>query len=180
MINVISKRCLTHLCDTIISNKKYKGYCCRCFCYLFPNEPVARLYKNKERLVGEYIKEQFKDMTLTFDKQLENSCIKSRPDIFIDMGFQYIIIEVDENQHKYYEEICENKRLMEIFQALEYRKMVVIRFNPDAYIDKNNIKITGCINNEGKVKKNKNDEWNKRLEKLKECIKKYIEYEIEK
>lgn len=177
MINVKDKRCKTHLCDTQVKNK-YKGYCAFCFTHLFPNEPVSRRYKNKERLIGEYIKEQFKDITLTFDKTIENSCIKRRPDIFIDMGFQYIIVEVDEDQHKDY--ICENKRLMEIYNALEYRKMVVIRFNPDKYINDNNEKITSCFNNEGKIKKNKKDEWNIRLNKLKECIQKYLEYEIEK
>ena len=88
--------------------------------------------------------------------------------------------EIDENQHKDYEDICENKRLMEIYNALEYRKMVVIRFNPDAYIDKNKNTITSCINNDGKIKKNKKIEWKSRLEKLKECIEKYLEYEIEK
>lgn len=180
MIHVFVKKCISDWCDTQVSNKNYKGYCAYCFTHLFPDEPVSRLYKNKERLVGDYIKEQFKDISLTFDKMIENSCIKRRPDIFIDMGFQYIIVEIDENQHKNYEEICENKRLMEIYNALEYRKMVVIRFNPDTYIDKNNKTITSCINNYGKVKLNKKQEWENRLNKLKECIDKYILNEINK
>jgi len=180
MIDIITKKCLSEWCDTVASNKNYKGYCAYCFTHLFPDEPVSRLYKNKERLVGEYIKEQFKDITLTFDKKIAGSCIKQRPDIYIDMGFQYIIIEVDENQHKSDNYSCENKRLMLIYNALEYRKMVVIRFNPDAYIDKKYGKIAGCINKYGKIKSCKKNEWNNRLKKLKECVDKYIKNEIEK
>jgi len=180
MIDVVSIKCISIWCNTIVSNKNYKGYCAYCYTHLFPDKYVSRRYKNKERLVGEYIKENFEYITLTFDKMIENSCIRRRPDIFIDMGFQYIIIEVDENQHRDYEEICENKRLMEIYNALEYRKMVVIRFNPDAYIDKNNKIITSCIDTNGKIKNNKKGEWTKRLKKLKEFVNKYLEYEIEK
>jgi hypothetical protein len=180
MVNVKHRKCISDWCDTVVFNKNNKGYCYRCFTYLFPDEPVSRLYKNKERLVGDYIKEQFKDITLTFDKTIEGSCIRERPDIFIDMGFQYIIIEIDENQHKYDNYSCENKRLMLIYNALEYRKMVVIRFNPDSYIDNKYGKITGCIDKDGKVKINKKYEWKKRLKKLKECVEKYIKKEIDK
>lgn len=54
--------------------------------------------------------------------------------------FSYIsYIECDENQHKNYEKICENRRSMEIFEDLNFKPIIFIRFNPDSYIE-NNIK----------------------------------------
>ena len=37
MIDIINKRCKTSLCD-ITGNKKYDGYCLRCFIYTFPDK----------------------------------------------------------------------------------------------------------------------------------------------
>jgi len=50
MINVIDKICLTPLCYTYIQDK-YKGYCYFCFVHIFPNEPLSRNYKTKEKYV---------------------------------------------------------------------------------------------------------------------------------
>ena len=36
MINIKDRRCKTHLCDIFVSNKKYKGYCLRCFIETYP------------------------------------------------------------------------------------------------------------------------------------------------
>ena len=63
----------------------------------------------------------------------EQPCSKKRPDLFNDRFSHTIIVEIDENQHFAYDEICENKRLMELYQDLAHRPMVVIRFNPDSY-----------------------------------------------
>ena len=71
MINIISKKCLGKNCDTIV-NKKYKGYCLRCFIYKFPDVKISRNYK--------VIKDQFKNQTMTFDKQT-GGCSKRRSDV---------------------------------------------------------------------------------------------------
>ena len=84
-----------------------------------------------------------------------------------------IIVECDENQHKDYDTTCEIARINELFTDLGDRPIVFIRFNPDAYDNKHSSfkyhKISGVpiIHNI--------DEWNGRLEILKNCINQYIQ-----
>ena len=60
---------------------------------------------------------------------------------------------------------------MEIFQDLGNRPIVFLRFNPDSYKDINGKLINGCFkktdNIENSLQKN---EWNRRIEILKERI----------
>jgi hypothetical protein len=172
MLDIKHKLCKTINCE-IYRNKKYEGYCLFCFINTFPDKPVSKKYKTKEKAVGDYIKEQFKDLTLVFDKKTQDSCSKRRPDILLDLGYQVIIVEIDENQHEDYQEICENKRTMEISQDLGHRPVIFIRFNPDAY-NLPSGKVTSCWapNKLGilTIKKSKQKEWSERLQKLKETI----------
>ncbi len=179
MVNVTGKRCLTHLCDTYVSNK-YEGYCFFCYIHMFPDRPITRNYKTKELAVVEHIKSQFPDLTLIHDKRILDGCSRRRPDLLIDLGYQVIIVEIDENQHIDYDSSCENKRIMEISQDLYHRPIIFIRFNPDDYITIDN-KITSCweINLLGlcTVKKSKKKEWNERLNSLSTQIKFWIQPE---
>jgi hypothetical protein len=65
------------------------------------------------------------------------------PDMFLDLGFQILIIEIDENQHISYNELSENKRLMELYLDVGKRPMIFIRFNTDKY---DNIKSHWLVN----------------------------------
>ena len=173
MVHVKNKKCKTHLCFTIISNEKYEGYCLRCFIYTFPDKPVARNYKTKEYAVVEYITQEFPDYTWIADKQIQDGCSKKRPDLLLDLGFQIVNIEIDENQHEDYDCSCENKRIMQLSQDVGHRPIVFIRFNPDSYI-KDGKKITSCwkYNKQGicVLNKSKQKEWEQRLETLKNQI----------
>jgi hypothetical protein len=172
MINIVDKTCINNWCYTIVQNK-YEGYCLFCFVHIFPNKHVSRNYKTKEYAVVEFVKNQYPELTWNFDKIIENSCSKRRPDILLDLGYQVLIIEVDENQHINYDITCEEKRINQISNDLNNRPIIFIRFNPDDYI-KNDKKITSCwgYNKNGlcKVKKSKEKEWNERLNSLKEEI----------
>ena len=177
MINVKNKRCLEENCDMIPSNKKYKGYCLRCFINLFPNEKISKNYKVKENHMTDFIKEQFKDEIIIFDKQT-GGCSKRRPDCYIDKYTHVIIIECDENQHKNEEyTICDNKRTMELFQDFGNRPIVFIRFNPDKYINGKEENFSSSFKMHKSldipVIRNKN-EWNNRLKLLQEYINKWL------
>ena len=180
MINIHHKTCKSDWCQTIPNNKKYKGYCLFCFINLFPDEKVSKNYKTKEVAVSDYIKTEFPDMDWICDKQVNNGCSKKRPDLLLDLGYQILIIEIDENQHNNYDCSCENKRLMELSQDLNHRSIIFIRFNPDDYSD-NNKKITSCwsVNGHGicDVKKTKKNEWNERLNILKDTVNYWINEE---
>jgi len=173
MKNVTNRKCLSTFCNISVTHKVYEGYCLFCFIHIFPDKPVARNYKTKEKTVGDYIKENFSDLTWTLDKKVIDGCSKRRPDLLLDLGFQVIIIEIDENEHNRYEEICENKRTMEISQDIGFRPIIFIRFNPDDYII-NDKKITSCWGQNGNgimcIKNSKKKEWNERLQKLKETV----------
>jgi hypothetical protein len=99
---------------------------------------------------------------------------KRRPDIYIDMGLYTIIIEVDENQHDTYENICENKRFMLIFNDLGNRPMHIIRFNPDQYYNDKQEMVKSCwsFSRDGMaiINRNKRDEWKSRLNSLKNTL----------
>jgi hypothetical protein len=173
MVNVKHKICKTHLCSTIVQDK-YDGYCLRCYVNIYPDKTVSRNYKTKEYAVAEYVKHKFTTFTWNTDKTIQDGCSKKRPDLLLDLGYQILIIEIDENQHVNYDNSCENKRIMEISQDLGHRPIIFVRFNPDEYLNKD-VKITSCwgYNKYGVsiIKQSKTKEWNDRLYKLENEIK---------
>jgi len=176
MINIRAQTCKTHLCYRQV-NEKYDGYCLRCFVNLFPDKPVSHNYKTKEFAVVEFVKNKFENYSWIADKIVSDGCSKKRPDLLLDLGYQIIIIEIDENQHIDYECSCENKRIMELSQDVGHRPIVFIRFNPDDYNTKEK-KITSCWGLNGKgiciIKNSKKEEWKKRLHTLEEQINYWI------
>lgn len=124
-------------------------------------------------LIKQFILKSFPDKTWICDKKIQEGCSRRRPDILLDLGYQVIIIEVDENQHIDYDTSCEKKRINEIYTDLGDRPIVFIRFNPDEYKIKNEQKLS-CwgINKLGfyTIKKTYQKEWSNRLENLKNSI----------
>jgi hypothetical protein len=177
MVDVKHKTCKTHLCNIRVEDK-YDGYCLRCYIHLFPDKPNTRNYKTKEKNVTDFITINFQNLNCIIDKKINDGCSRRRPDLLLDLGYQIIIVEVDENQHIDYDCSCENKRIMELSQDVDHRPIIFIRFNPDKYI-KNGKTISSCwtINNLGvcNVSKTKLKEWNNRLDVLKEQIIYWIE-----
>jgi hypothetical protein len=116
---------------------------------------------------------KFPNFTWISDKTIIDGCSQKRPDLILDLGYQVINIEIDEYQHRNYEEICENKRLMMISQDIQHRNLVLIRFNPDGY-EKNGIKKLSCWNKNKDglctLKKTYIKEWNERLKELEKTI----------
>jgi Rieske Fe-S protein len=172
MINVKDKTCKSSWCLTQV-REKYDGYCLFCYMHLFPDKPVSRNYKTKEYSVVEFVKNMFPDLNWIADKIISGCCSKRRPDLILDLGYQVIIVEIDENQHIDYDCSCENKRIMELSQDLGHRPIVFIRFNPDDY-EKNKKNITSCWGQDKKglcvIKKLKQNEWKQRLNTLENQI----------
>lgn len=160
------------------ASSKYDGYCARCYVGLFPYAPKSQNYKTKEFKVYESINENFPEIKIVCDKIISSGYSRRRPDMCIYMKDYNIIIEVDEHQHNGYAEICENMRMMQLFTDLKNKPLVMIRFNPDAYIKSNNVRVKSCWthNKEGMViiHKNKRDDWNNRLLKLRKTIDYYL------
>jgi hypothetical protein len=176
MVDVKTKTCKSEWCLTQV-RKKYEGYCLFCYINLFPDKPVSRNYKTKEYAVVEHVKTKFPNHTWIADKIVNGGCSKRRPDLLLDLLYQIVIIEVDENQHTDYDCSCQNKRIMELSQDLGHRPIVFIRFNPDDYTQ-NGTNITSCWGADKKgicaIKKSKKDEWAQRLNVLEEHINYWI------
>ena len=172
-----SSLCKTPLCETT-GNKKYNGYCLPCCIQTCPDVEIVRNYKTKEKCVVDSITSQFTDFDWKADKKIQDGCSKRRPDLLLDLGSHIIIVEVDENKHSGYDCSCENKRLMELSQDTGHRPIVFIRFNPDAYTDIKGNKISSCWipNKRGvlTIPMHKKNEWDNRLQ----CLKEHIDYWI--
>lgn len=187
MENVVSTRCKQEGCTTIAGKLHLKGYCLRCFIYNFPDEKVARGYKVKERHVTDALKPVLEELGVkaVFDKRVgggwhsDDCCQPSlrRPDVLIDMGTHSIIVEIDENQHDNYS--CENKRIMEIFRDLGMRPMVLVRFNPDDYVNAAGVDVRSCFtyhrsSGVPSVSSYKKKTWDARLKVLCDMVSGYV------
>ncbi|QJX73896.1 hypothetical protein F-E9_123 [Faustovirus] len=71
-------------------------------------------------------------------------CNKYRPDFVIDYNTFYVILEVDEEQHKRYNQECEISRMKNLHQTMGMDTLF-IRYNPDSYVDSQGKKIDGMI-----------------------------------
>jgi hypothetical protein len=151
--------------------------------YTFPDEPVTRNYKTKERAAIEYIKMNFPDITWICDKRISDGCSKRRPDIYADFGHFIMSGEVDESKHESYVPSCEKRRTEQLFQDFGCRPMVTIRFNPDSYI-RHGETIRSCWTTDGngilRVSKKNEKEWAHRLTTLHATIQYWIDHPIEK
>jgi hypothetical protein len=120
------------------AKKKYSYYCTKCFEHNFPDDPRTSLIraKTEENIVREYLAENYKDFI--HDKALwtdQKDCTcRRRIDFRSLIGNTLLCIEVDENQHKYYDESDTNIRYDELMLT-QGAKMIFIRFNPHVYID---------------------------------------------
>ena len=167
MINLWEKKC--SICCSTRAREGYQGHCAQCFSHAFSDSPKIRMFKTKERAIKDFLVSKWPESIITHDKAVD--CFKFRPDFVIELGSHTIVVEVDEFQHERYDTSCENKRLMSIFQGLGSRPMVMIRFNPDAYVDDNGKKVKGCWQGSGLVKKGA--EWDRRLKELERTVEKW-------
>jgi len=141
MICVSHKLC--KLCKLISSQKQYNFYCIGCYIYLNPEVKISRNYLNKEKTIMSEINKKINEeikinndvdfLTVQFNKSISGGISQRRPDLLITFHNYSIIIEIDENQHRYYNASCEEIRTNEIFTDLSYKPLVIIRFNPDKY-----------------------------------------------
>lgn len=173
MVDVFHLKCKSEWCLTR-ANSKYENYCMFCYMNIFPDKPISFNYKTREKTVVSEIIEAFPQMTWYSDKLIQDGCSRKRPDLLLDLGYQVIIIEIDENQHNVYDCSCENKRLMELSQDVCHIPIVFIRFNPDAYIDSkgSRIKTPWKLNKNGisYIPQDKRLLWTDRINTLKSQI----------
>jgi hypothetical protein len=174
-----SELCNTPLCDSV-KHPRYEGYCFGCFIHMYPDKPTVKNYKTKEKSVRNYILETFPEFDWIIDKTikgLQRGCTSRRPDILLDLGYLVLCVEIDEQQHKAYDTSCEDVRLLQISEDIDERPLVVIRFNPDSYINKKGEKIndTWKLGKDGLLHFISEESWDDRLDTLGSHINYWIE-----
>lgn len=182
MMDVNRNPCKTDGCTAYASkNARYEGYCWFCFAHLFPDKPMARQFRTKERVIGEFLRSTHPQYDWVYDRRVTEGCSRRRPDFLLDLGFQVLIVEVDEHQHAMkYTEACENRRMMELSQDVGHRPLVIVRFNPDSYIDENGERVPGCWGVSARIgavnvlQKHKRA-WQTRLATLQKCVSHWIQ-----
>lgn len=192
MINLSGQVCKVKECNKMASfnyeNCKNRIYCAchkKPFMINLSSRKKERVcedsFKTKEKVVVNYIKNKFPNKEWKYNEIIKCGNFKRRPDLLLDLGFRIIIIENDEYQHSKYSLEYEKNRLMEICNDLKNREVVCIRFNPDCY-KINNERILSCwktnrVNRRCYVKRKKEDEWEERLETLKNKVEYWLNEE---
>ena len=126
MVDIKNKKCI----DCNLNYMYYGNLCFDCFSFKFPNHERIKKIRQKEIYLSKNIKYDFPELDLHLNKQIPcQKESKARPDIYINLFHYILVIEIDENQHQEYS--CENKRMMEIFQASGNKPIIFIRINPD-------------------------------------------------
>jgi hypothetical protein len=127
------KYCLAH-CPVGAYETVMKRLCK--YCDLRDDSPLVcvsckqRSHK-KEWAVVQHLRRTVRTPFLYDDYGLNPACTKRRPDIRFELPTHDVIVEVDENQHRGYEESCECARMSEIVGAIGGKPVVFIRYNPD-------------------------------------------------
>jgi hypothetical protein len=142
MIN-ISNKCKNDMCCSS-GNVKYNYFCSHCFVNLFPTDSLSLQVKikSKENYVRDFLREKFEGFvhdTILWTGNCDCSH-RRRIDFRKLIGNTLLCIEVDENQHKRYDNKDEEIRYDDLFMA-HGGKFIFIRFNPDKYINKNGTKV---------------------------------------
>jgi hypothetical protein len=145
----------------------------RCFVHLYPDHTLARARCVKERLVVDALREGLPPEIvekLVFNRRIQGGDTRRKPDVYLECGTHGVIGECDEHQHEYYERICENRRVVELWQDSRKPVVAVVRFNPDAYTDAHGVRHASCFSYDKNglpyVPKTKRKEWFERLEKF--------------
>ena len=89
-----------------------------------------RMHK-KEHAVVRHLRRTI-ELPLIYDESPGFECTRKRPDIRFETPTHDVIVEVDENQHRQYQESCECARISEIVGALGGKSVAFVRYNPDA------------------------------------------------
>lgn len=122
---------------------------------LFSKKKETLNLKIKKNNIIKHIKSKFNNFILHNDP-INNYFSKSKPDLLLNFSNFIIIIQIDKT-----------KKIFELPKNLESKSIVLIKFNPDSYINQDGIKIKSCwkINkyNTVEIINTKISEWNERI-----------------
>ena len=172
------QKCNTYGCD---KQRNCKKYCKSCYYKLNPDFKPKRI-KIKEEELYNFLISSFPDLEIIYNSMVKGDgcCLNYRPDFLINLNKHSILVECDEFQHNYYKDTCKELTRIPYIQDILNRNLLVIRFNPDNYTDKDGKKVKSPFSIDKKIEMNtikKSDftNWNSRLKVLKNIIEDNLE-----
>lgn len=138
--------------------------------------PPLKRIRPREHAVTCFISNAFPSVKWAVNKRVIGGRSLLRPDMVCNVLDQVIMVEVDEKQHRNarYSSLSEDERVRDLTCDVGHRPTVIIRFNPDGYVDENGKKIRSCFgfNEQGRmeVKTSKTVEWEQRLATLRDMV----------
>jgi hypothetical protein len=130
------------------------------------------------RDIENYLKFNF-GIDIIQNKKIIGGSSRRRPDVLIQLDTHNIIVEIDERQHHRYNYLDDKKRIQELHDDLNQIKplpLIIIKFNPDRYIDNEFKNHKSVFNKDRKTRIYKIGyikQYNLRIDKLKETIIQY-------
>ena len=130
----------------VTKEDRYVNMCADCFYFTYPDEKrVPTRYKKRQHYIHEKLVGEFGIGFFEYDVSIECSSSGRIPDWFRDCYHFVLNFELDENQHRDRKSVCENKRLMLLFEDCGNRPFKCLRFNPDKYRKQNGDIQPGCF-----------------------------------
>lgn len=151
----ISKKCCTSDCLILpIASLNGRYYCSvhypdqsaisksnrKCsICDLAPNDYICADCKNQRHLkeweVVCHLKRKIHKSPILDSNRPVSECSRRRPDVYYDCGTHVVIVEVDEDKHRYYKPECECARMNQIVSSLGGLPITFVRYNPDEVVN---------------------------------------------
>jgi hypothetical protein len=169
----------------------YDGRCAKCFCVAFPNDPRAvrarKCIHVRENTVMAFVKKAFPDYNWAFDKTIGmrlRGHLRYRPDARATVADRVLIVEVDEYSHRGYGCAKEREREKSFFDQFKGKDVIMLRFNPDGYVDYKGTKHPSCFTpptkdtGEVHVHPKQAKQWEHRLEELAKAIRTAVDPSI--
>ena len=103
------------------------GLCGNCADFKRPTMRLAKQNEARDMLIANRLAPQEIDITVD-----GGACGRERPDFVYETPTHFLVVEVDENQHRGYTRECETTRMINISQSFGM-PTIFIRFNPDRY-----------------------------------------------
>jgi hypothetical protein len=164
------KYCIHHCPneDAEIATKRKCMYCDIKGNSTFICNDCKMISNKKEWGIVRYLKKIIKTPFIHNSSIMLGGCSKKRPDIFFELPTHCVIGEIDEHQHKNYDDKCECSRISEIVGSIGGKSVIFVRFNPDKTM------------NQGKdLKISLSDKIDLFVEKIEEEIsKQYLEFQV--
>ena len=81
----------------------------------------------------QFLKKEIHTKAVSHDIVIKGGCSLKRPDILYESETlkHFIIVEIDENEHKSYTESCECARINNIVNDIGGKSLIIIRYNYD-------------------------------------------------